>query len=51
MLRVHSALDRQRLGLTDVIPGRVLQRVRDEVAAKDVERLDNVERRLLKLDL
>jgi predicted nucleic acid-binding protein len=35
---VHAELDRQRLGLTDVILCEVLQGVRDEFAAKDVER-------------
>lgn len=35
---VHAELDRQRLGLTDVILCEVLQGVRDERAAKDVER-------------
>jgi predicted nucleic acid-binding protein len=35
---VHAELDRQRLGLTDVILCEVLQGVRDEVVAKDVER-------------
>ena len=35
---VHSQVDRQRLGLTDVILCEVLQGVRDEIAAKDVER-------------
>ncbi|PYR02548.1 MAG: PIN domain nuclease [Acidobacteria bacterium] len=42
---VHAQLDRQRLGLTDVILCEVLQGVRDEDAAKDVER------QLLKLEL
>ena len=35
---VHAELDRQRLGLTDVILCEVVQGVRDERAAKDVER-------------
>lgn len=35
---LHAELDRQRLGLTDVILCEVLQGVRDERAAKDVER-------------
>jgi predicted nucleic acid-binding protein len=35
---VHAELDRQRLGLTDLILCEVLQGVRDEVVAKDVER-------------
>ena len=35
---VHTALDRQRLGLTDLILSEVLQGVCDEVAAKAVER-------------
>ena len=35
---VHAELDRQRLGLTDVILCEVLQGVRDEAAAKDVVR-------------
>ena len=42
---VHAELDRQRLGLTDVILCEVLQGVRDEAAAKDVER------ELLKLEV
>lgn len=42
---VHAELDRQRLGLTDVILCEVLQGVRDEVAAQDVER------QLLKLEV
>jgi predicted nucleic acid-binding protein len=42
---LHAELDRQRLGLTDVILCEVLQGVRDEVAAK------NVERQLLKLEV
>jgi predicted nucleic acid-binding protein len=42
---VDAALDRQRLGLTDVILCEVLQGVRDDVAAKAVER------RLLKLEV
>ena len=35
---VHAELDRQRLGLTDLILCEVLQGVRDESQAKDVER-------------
>ena len=35
---VHAELDRQRLGLTDLIFCEVLQGVRDEIVAKDVER-------------
>jgi predicted nucleic acid-binding protein len=35
---VHAHLDRQRLGLTDMILCEVLQGVRDDVVAKDVER-------------
>ncbi len=35
---LHTALDRQRLGLTDLILCEVLQGVRDDVAAKAVER-------------
>ena len=35
---VHAELDRQRLGLIDVILCEVLQGVRDELAAKEVER-------------
>jgi len=42
---VHAELDRQRLGLTDVILCEVLQGIRDEFAAKDIER------QLLKLEL
>lgn len=42
---VHAELERQRLGLTDVILCEVLQGVRDELAAKDVER------QLLKLEV
>jgi hypothetical protein len=42
---VHAQLDRQRLGLTDVILCEVLQGVRDEAAAK------HVERSLLKLEV
>jgi hypothetical protein len=42
---VHAELDRQRLGLTDVILCEVLQGVRDESAANDVER------QLLKLEV
>jgi predicted nucleic acid-binding protein len=42
---LHAQLDRQRLGLTDVILCEVLQGVRDESAANDVER------QLLKLEV
>ena len=35
---LHLELDRQRLGLTDVILCEVLQGVRDEAVVKDVER-------------
>jgi predicted nucleic acid-binding protein len=42
---VHGELDRQRLGLTDVILCEVLQGVRDERTANDVER------QLLKLEV
>jgi len=42
---VHAELDRQRLGLTDLILCEVLQGVRDESQAKDVER------QLLKLEV
>ena len=35
---LDAELDRQRLGLTDIILCEVLQGVRDESAAKDVER-------------
>ena len=35
---LNTELDRQRLGLTDIILCEVLQGVRDDVAAKDVER-------------
>lgn len=42
---LHTELDRQRLGLTDVILCEVLQGVRDDVVA------DEVERRLLTLQL
>jgi predicted nucleic acid-binding protein len=42
---VHAELDHQRLGLTDVILCEVLQGVRDELTAKDVER------QLLKLEV
>jgi predicted nucleic acid-binding protein len=42
---LDAELDRQRLGLTDIILCEVLQGVRDESAAK------NVERQLLKLDV
>lgn len=42
---VHAELDRQRLGLTDLILCEVLQGVRDDVAAKAVER------ELLKLEV
>ena len=42
---LHTELDRQRLGLTDLILCEVLQGVRDEFVAKDIER------QLLKLEL
>jgi len=42
---LNAELDRQRLGLTDIILCEVLQGVRDDVIAKDVER------RLLKLEV
>jgi hypothetical protein len=42
---LNAELDRQRLGLTDIILCEVLQGVRDDVVAKDVER------RLLKLEV
>jgi predicted nucleic acid-binding protein len=42
---VHAELDRQRLGLTDLILCEVLQGVRDDIAAKAVER------QLLKLEV
>jgi predicted nucleic acid-binding protein len=42
---VHAELERQRLGLTDLILCEVLQGVRDDVAAKEVER------QLLKLEV
>jgi predicted nucleic acid-binding protein len=42
---LDAELDRQRLGLTDLILCEVLQGVRDESVAKDVER------RLLKLEV
>lgn len=42
---LHLQLDRQRLGLTDVILCEVLQGVRDDSAAKDVKR------QLLKLEV
>jgi predicted nucleic acid-binding protein len=42
---LHEQLDRQRLGLTDVILCEVLQGVRDESVANDVER------QLLKLEV
>lgn len=42
---LDAELDRQRLGLTDIILCEVLQGVRDESSANDVER------RLLKLEL
>ena len=42
---VHAELERQRLGLTDVILCEVLQGVRDDIAAKEVER------QLLKLEV
>jgi len=35
---VHAELERQRLGLTDVILCEVLHGVRDDIAAKEVER-------------
>jgi predicted nucleic acid-binding protein len=35
---LNTELDRQRLGLTDIILCEVLQGVRDDVVAKDVER-------------
>ena len=35
---LDAALERQRLGLTDIILCEVLQGVRDDVAAKGVER-------------
>ena len=35
---LNTEFDRQRLGLTDIILCEVLQGVRDDVAAKDVER-------------
>jgi predicted nucleic acid-binding protein len=35
---LEAELDRQRLGLTDIILCQVLQGVRDDAAAKDVER-------------
>ncbi len=42
---LNTELDRQRLGLTDIILCEVLQGVRDDFGAKEVER------RLLKLEL
>jgi predicted nucleic acid-binding protein len=42
---LNTELDRQRLGLTDIILCEVLQGVRDDVVAKEVER------RLLTLDV
>lgn len=42
---LNTELDRQRLGLTDIILCEVLQGVRDDVVAKEVER------RLLTLEL
>lgn len=42
---LNTELDRQRLGLTDIILGEVLQGVRDDVMAKEVER------RLLNLEV
>ena len=42
---LHAELDRQRLGLTDIILCEVLQGVRDDLMAKEVER------RLLNLEL
>lgn len=35
---LHTELDRQRLGLTDIILCEVLQGVRDDAVAKEVER-------------
>jgi predicted nucleic acid-binding protein len=35
---LHTELDRQRLGLTDIILCEMLQGVRDDVTAKEVER-------------
>ena len=35
---LNTELDRQRLGLTDIILCEVLQGVRDDAAAKEVER-------------
>jgi predicted nucleic acid-binding protein len=42
---LHAELDRQRLGLTDVLLCEVLQGLRDDFVANDVER------KLLKLDV
>ena len=42
---VHAELERQRLGTTDLIVCEILQGVRDEIMAKDVER------QLLKLEV
>lgn len=42
---VHAELDRQRLGLTDLILCELLQGVRDEIAANEVEH------QLLKLEV
>ena len=42
---LHTELDRQRLGLTDIILCEVLQGVRDDAVAKEVER------RLLNLEV
>ena len=42
---VHTELERQRVGLTDLILCEVLQGVRDDIAAKEVER------QLLKLEV
>jgi predicted nucleic acid-binding protein len=42
---VHAELERQRLGLTDLILCEILQGIRDERVAKDVER------HLLKLEV
>ena len=35
---LHTELDRQRLGLTDIIPCELLQGVRDDMVARTVER-------------
>ena len=42
---LHTEVDRQRLGLTDIILCEVLQGVRDDVVAREVER------RLLNLEV